>query len=423
MTIAAACLGFPHEAQHGDVAAAVEDYRAGRISAADLIDLVRRARAAAWERQRQAGIEVIPCNDFSFAGQLLDTSIMLGAVPERFRAAGEPGSLDLYVAMAGGFLEGEGAALPTVERAAGRARWFDSDHQRIVPEVSADQHFSLSTSNVLDAFNEAKALGYHCRPVILGPVTFLHLAQSREPGVEPLSLLHRLLPVYAELLLQLKLAGADWVQIDEPVLVLDSSPAVRAALRTTYWALAGRGAPKIMLASYFGAIGDNLDAALGLPVAGLHLDLVAAPGQLAQVMRGGRLDLVLSLGVVDGRGGEPAHLSAILDEVEPLVGKVTVQIAPSCSLAHAPVDEGLPVGARLVAAMQRLDEVATLRTALRGGRGRVQDYLQANAAVVAARRAATGVTGQAISNQTGESANSDATSRSSPPWKRIAPVD
>ncbi|MDF2494199.1 hypothetical protein [Sphingomonas sp.] len=383
MTISAACLGFPRVGARHELNGATEGYLAGRLSADQLQDAAKGLRAAGWERQRQAGVDVIPCNDFSLHDQVLDTSVMVGAIPDRYRPVGPPGSLDLAFAMAQG-----GGVVPSEVQASQTAQWFETSDQYIVPEVSPDQQFALSTRKVLNEFNEAKALGYHCRPVILGPVTFLHLAKSTDPSVDPLSLLNRLLPVYAELLLQLKLAGADWVQIDEPVMVRDMSAAVRAALRTTYWSLAGRGAPKIMLATYFGAIGDNLDAALGLPVAGLHLDLVCAPEQLALVLGAGRQDLVLSLGVVDGREAARSDLVAILDRLEPLVGKIVIQIAPSCSLGRSPVHGGSDTPPDrtsadwLALATRKLEEVATLSVALRRGRGQVADALADNAAAM-----------------------------------------
>jgi 5-methyltetrahydropteroyltriglutamate--homocysteine methyltransferase len=403
MTVSAANLGFPRIGPRRELKTATEAYWSGKIGEAELLDTARRLRAATWERQKAAGIAVIPSNDFSFYDQVLDTSVMVGAIPDIYRRIDAANSLDVYFAMArgrqtrvayeaaaiGGCIHGHGAGsdVPAQEM----TKWFDTNYHYMVPEVSAGQSFALSTTKPVDQFNEAKALGYHTRPVILGPVTFLHLAKSKDSGLDPLSLLSELLPVYAELLCQLKAAGADWVQIDEPVLALDLSPMARAAIRTAYWTLAGTGGPKIMLASYFGALGDNLDTALGLPVAGLHVDLVRAPEQLDAVLRGGRADLVLSLGVVDGRNVWRTDLGAIVDRLERVAKTQIIQIAPSCSLLHTPVDLGLEtaldpqVKSWLAFATQKLDEVATITAALKHGRESVADALAANAAAIADR--------------------------------------
>ena len=288
MPVVSANLGFPRIGPRRELKTATEAYWAGKVSEAELLETARQLRAATWDRQRAAGIQVIPSNDFSFYDQVLDTSVMLGAIPDIYRPIGAPRSLDLYFAMARGRQEkgepvdtgclhghGAGSDVPAQEM----TKWFDTNYHYMVPEVSKDQDFALSSLKPLDHFLEAKALGHHTRPVILGPVTWLLLAKSKDEGFEPLSLLPRLLPVYADLLTRLHDAGADWVQIDEPALVLDLSDAARSACRAAYAELAKVEGLKLMLATYFGALGDNLDMALSLPVAGLHIDLVRAPEQ------------------------------------------------------------------------------------------------------------------------------------------------
>lgn len=403
MTVSAANLGFPRIGPRRELKTATEAYWAGKIDQAQLLATARELRAATWERQKAAGIAVIPSNDFSFYDQVLDTSVMVGAIPATYQPIGAADSLDVYFAMARGRQtkavhddaadsacthgHGAGADVPAQEM----TKWFDTNYHYMVPEVSADQVFALSTRKVLDQYEEAKALGYQTRPVILGPVTFLHLAKSKDAGLDPISLLPKLLPVYAELLVQLKAAGAEWVQIDEPALVLDLPTATKFAFRIAYAALAGVGAPKIMLASYFGALGDNLATALALPVAGLHVDLVRAPEQLDMVLAEAPAELVLSLGVIDGRNIWRADLGGILDRLEGAVGKRFVQIAPSCSLLHTPVDLALETGldpqvkSWLAFATQKLDEVATITAALKNGRYSVSNQLTTNALAVADR--------------------------------------
>lgn len=403
MSVSAANLGFPRIGPRRELKTATEAYWAGKIGEAELFDTARALRAATWDRQKAAGIEVIPSNDFSFYDQVLDTSVMLGAIPEIYRPIGAADSLDVYFAMARGRQtrgarpaaeegcshgHGAGADVPAQEM----TKWFDTNYHYMVPEVSPGQTFALATTKPVDHFSEAKALGHHTRPVILGPVTWLLLAKSKAEGFDPLSLLPALLPVYTELLARLAEAGADWVQIDEPALVLDLGDAAREAFATAYAELAGAGGIKLMLATYFGALGGNLATALALPVAGLHVDLVRAPEQLGAVLAGARADLVLSLGVIDGRNIWKADLAKILDALEGAAAKRIVQIAPSCSLLHTPVDLELETGLDpqvrnwLAFAAQKLSELATLAGALNHGRASVRAALDANAAAIADRR-------------------------------------
>ena len=228
-------------------------------------------------------------------------------------------------------------------------------------------------------------------------MTLLKLGKSQEEGFDPLALLPRLLPVYEELLRRLKLAGADWLQIDEPALVLDLIPNERDAFRFAYGRLA-RAAPelKIMLATYFGALGDNLDTALALPVAGLHVDLVRAPEQLETVGRLAPKELVLSLGLIDGRNVWRADLPAILDRIKPVVAGWSldrIEIAPSCSMLHVPIDLELEtaldadVKSWLAFAAQKTDELVVLARALSEGRSAVLARLKASSEAAAARAA------------------------------------
>jgi 5-methyltetrahydropteroyltriglutamate--homocysteine methyltransferase len=404
MSVSAANLGFPRIGPRRELKTATEAYWAGKIDQAALLDAAEALRAMTWQRQKAAGIQVIPSNDFSFYDQVLDTSVMLGAIPDIYQSIGAPDSLDVYFAMARGRQvkaadpdpvegcahgHGAGADVPAQEM----TKWFDTNYHYMVPEVSPGQPFALSTTKPVDHFNEAKALGHHTRPVILGPVTWLLLAKSKVEGFDTLSLLPALLPVYANLLRKLAATGADWVQIDEPALVLDLTDGARAAYRTAYAELTKVEGVKLMLATYFGALGDNLATALALPVAGLHVDLVRAPEQLDAVLAGAREDLVLSLGVIDGRNIWKADLTALLDRYESVVKlRREVQIAPSCSLLHVPVDLALEtkldpeVKDWLAFAAQKLEELSLLSLGLGDSRYVIADELAANADSITARR-------------------------------------
>lgn len=405
-SIAVATLGAPRIGPRRELKTALESHWSGKTDDAALLATAKELRAANWARQRDAGVTVIPSNDFSLYDQVLDTSAMLGAVPKRYGHAGGPVSLETYFAMARGSQgrseaacghpeHGHSHGVPAMEM----TKWFDTNYHFMVPELTADQSFALSSTKALDEFREAFALGHRTRPTILGPVTYLKLAKAVGGEFDPLSLLDRLLPVYVELLRGLDAAGADWVQLDEPCLVLDLDDVARAALAKAYGAFA-REIPslKVMLATYFGDLGDNLDAALHLPIAGLHLDLVRAPEQLEPALERAPANLVLSLGVIDGRNIWRAELAALLDRIEPVLarrGLGSFQLAPSCSLLHVPVDLAIEdaldrdVKSWLAFAAQKTVELATLSRALAEGRDAVKPALDASTAAAKARRTST----------------------------------
>jgi len=401
MSIAVSTLGFPRIGPRRELKTALERYWAGTYTAQSLLNDARALRAAAWARQHGAGVMHIPSNDFSLYDHVLDTSAMVGAIPDTYGWTGGEVSLDTYFAMARG-AQGAAAAegcaghgahgLPALEM----TKWFDTNYHYMVPEFVPIQPFMLASTKPIDEFLEAKSLGYHTRPVLLGPVSYLLLGKSRNAGLDPLSLLPGLLLVYEEVLRRLGAAGADWVQIDEPGLVLDLDHRAQSAFGAAY-AILARQVPeiKLLLTTYFGALGDNLETALTLPVAGLHIDLVRAPEQLDTVLAKAPADLVLSLGVIDGRNVWRADLAAILDRIEPIVaerGAEQLILAPSCSLLHVPVDLTLEAELDpelkdwLAFAVQKLYELNVLGRAVDKGRGAVSAALAASAEAAAARK-------------------------------------
>lgn len=404
MSVTVSTLGFPRIGPRRELKKALESYWAGKTTADALLEDAAGLRIAAWVRQKAAGVTHIPSNDFSLYDHVLDTTAMVGAIPSAYGWDGGEVSLDTYFALARGTRgEAEPAACGhahDLDRAPGApalemTKWYDTNYHYMVLEFTRAQTFTLATTKPLDEFLEARSLGLHTRPVLLGPVTYLLLGKSKDPALEPLSLLHALLPVYVEILQKLQSAGADWVQIDEPALVLDLDDAARAAFETAY-ATFSSVVPglKLLLTTYFGPLGDNLATALALPVAGLHLDLVRAPEQLDEVLAKARKDLVLSLGVVDGRNVWRADLAALLDRLEPVVrerGAENIILAPSCSLLHVPVDLALEdeldadLASWLAFAVQKVGELAALGAALDRGRIAARDALRASARAVAAR--------------------------------------
>ena len=365
-------LGFPRIGAHRELKRAVEGYWNGSLTQDELLDSARALRKSHWQTQADRGLDVIPSNDFSYYDQVLDTCALVGAVPSRFPWEGDTVDLDTYFAMARGIqekdLDGtdeEGAGAQAMEM----TKWFDTNYHYIVPEFDADTSFSLSSTAPIDAYTEAKEMGVETRPVLIGPVTFLLLGKAQDDDLEVLDLLDDLLPVYREVLDELADAGCEAVQMDEPVLVLDLDDAERDALTTAYNALGGADVD-LHVATYFGALEDNLATALDLNVDGLHLDLDRGAGQLdAALDHGVPDDLQLSLGLVDGRNVWRADLDALYEPVEQAVdalGSDRVAVGPSCSLLHVPVDLNAEPGLDddvkpwLAFAVQKLDEIVAL---------------------------------------------------------------
>nr|WP_299383408.1 5-methyltetrahydropteroyltriglutamate--homocysteine S-methyltransferase [Allomuricauda sp.] len=367
-------LGYPRIGAHRELKRACEKYWSNRIGLDDLLETGKTIRAKNWELQQQKGIDLIPSNDFSFYDHVLDMTLMVGAIPERYKVIKESDKhpLDLYFAMARGLQE-DGMDLIAMEM----TKWFDTNYHYIVPEFSKDQEFHLFSTKIVDEFKEAQAMGIHTKPVLLGPVSYLLLGKEKESGFHRLDLLSRILPVYNEILAQLNQAGASWVQIDEPYLSMDLTEKEQRAIVEVYSKL-HQDHPdlKILLTSYFGAYGDNLDTVLSLPVCAVHFDLKRAPDELEIVLESKKLKegVSLSLGLVDGRNIWINDFSMSLRLIQTATSKVTAErifISTSCSLLHVPVDLELETKESVLSremkewmafAKQKLDELQHLKT-------------------------------------------------------------
>jgi 5-methyltetrahydropteroyltriglutamate--homocysteine methyltransferase len=381
-------LGYPRIGPRRELKAALEAFWAGRLTADELGAAAKSVRGANWRLQAEHGIAHIPSNDFSLYDQVLDTAAMVGAVPKRFGWDGGTVGLETLFAMARGTQDAAPMEM---------TKWFDTNYHYIVPEFEAGQRFSLASRKPIDEFVEARFLGIETRPVLVGPLTFLLLGKAEDESLSPLSLLDDLLPVYERVLAELADAGAAWVQIDEPILATDLDDDARAAFARAYERLAAAATPKILIATYFADLGDNLPVALGLPVAGVHLDLVRGPDQLDRALATAAADLTLSLGVISGRNVWRADLDHALETVERAVtrlGDQRVLVAPSCSLLHVPLDldaepeldDELKVW--FAFAKQKLAEIALVETGANEGRAAITDALARSDAAIARRRAA-----------------------------------
>lgn len=378
-------LGFPRMGIHRELKKALEAHWAGKLDATGLSSVGQVLRTNHWVLQKRIGIHHIPSNDFSFYDHVLDTATMVGAVPDRYEWRGPRVDPDTYFAMARGVGRKAGQKdVPAMEM----TKWFDTNYHYIVPEFVKGQQFSLGSLKPVVEFLEAKSLGIQTRPVLLGPISFLLLGKTKESGFDPLLLLDRLLPVYEDILRRLAEVGADWIQIDEPMLALDAGEETKRAFTASYEKLSHVSSGlRILLATYFAGLGENTATAVNLPVAALHVDLVRAPEQLEHVLKNIPSTLMLSLGVVDGRNIWKTDLERALrlvDRTASAVGADRILLAPSCSLVHSPadLDEEKHLDAELrnwlAFAKQKLEEVVALESALSKGRDTVREFLEAN---------------------------------------------
>ncbi|MDE2837318.1 MAG: 5-methyltetrahydropteroyltriglutamate--homocysteine S-methyltransferase [Chloroflexota bacterium] len=389
-------LGFPRIGANRELKWAVEAYWAGKIDAEELQQRAALVRRSHWDLQRKAGITHIPSNDFSLYDHVLDTSVMVGAVPERYDAPEGPVSLDTYFAMARGRSASDDApGVPAMEM----TKWFDTNYHYIVPEINRNQVFSLRSTKPVDEFLEAQALGIQTRPVLVGPVTYLLLSKSDDHSFDPLLLLEGLVDVYENILKRLADAGAEWVQMDEPALSLTLTDKQRSAFGRAYARLSSAlPGLNILVAVYFGDLRQNTKAALALPVQGLHIDLVRGRADLENILAKLGEGVSLSLGLVDGRNIWKTDLEetiATARRAASVLGHDRIFIAPSCSLLHSPVDldneKNLDEEMKswMAFAKQKVREVATITHVLNGGSARVAGKLAANAAAMASRRTST----------------------------------
>ncbi|MFH5924285.1 5-methyltetrahydropteroyltriglutamate--homocysteine S-methyltransferase [Roseomonas xinghualingensis] len=431
-------LGFPRIGLRRELKTALESFWAGKIGEADLRATADALRLRHWQLQRDAGIGCVPVNDFSLYDHVLDTACTVGAIPDGYGwRKGQPVSLDTYFTLARGE---RGTAEPCgcghAQAAKGApalemTKWFDTNYHYLVPILRPGQDFTPTGFPAVEAYEAATRAGFTARPVLLGPVSFLMLSKMAEG--DPLDLLPGLLPAYAETLKRLAKAGARWVQIDEPCLVLDLPEKARAAFANAYDSLARVAAPlSVMLTTYFGGLRDNLDLALSLPVQGLHLDLVRAPEQLAPALRKAPPRMALSLGLVNGRNIWRTDLRAafaLLREAASERRAEALLVAPSCSLLHSPIDleseTALDPELRgwMAFAKQKLAEVAVLARGLREGGKAIEAELQESDAIQAARRASPKLNDPAVAARLAAGTPEDARRASPFPTRRTAQRD
>lgn len=378
-------LGVPRIGPNRELKFAQESFWRGEIDEASLKAVASGIRQANWQRQHAAGLDFVTVGDFAFYDQMLNHIALLGCAPARFGFGfGDKISLSEYFQLARG-----NAACHAMEM----TKWFDTNYHYLVPELKPDTQFSLGAEWLFDEVAEAQTAGFNAKPVLIGPLTFLHLAKEKTAGFNRLDLLDRLLPVYGKILARLKAQGVEWVQIDEPILALDLSADWRGAFERAYHHLNAAGV-RLMLASYFGPLRENLLVAMKLPVAGVHVDCVRGGDELAQVIDWLPITKVLSAGVIDGRNIWKTDLAAVYKRFEGLHQRLgdRLWLAPSCSLLHVPVS--LAGETRLDPELkswlaftdEKITALTILKTAFNAGRQAVAVELADNERALASRR-------------------------------------
>ncbi len=362
-------LGYPRIGSQRELKKACENYWAGKTELKNVLSVGENIRRENWQIQKDAGIDLIPSNDFSFYDQVLDHSLLFGAIPERYHQVIQKNGneeLDLYFAMARGY-QHDGLDIIAMEM----TKWFDTNYHYIVPEFHKDQKFKLFSTKIIDEFYEAKKMGILTKPVLIGPISYLLLGKEKSTGFERIDLIKNLLPVYFDILNQLKGLGAEWVQFDEPFLTLDLTKKEQQAFTDTYKQLR-KAFPflKIVLATYFGGLGKNTALATSLPVDALHIDLVRAPQQLDNVITQLPEKTILSLGIIDGRNiwkNDFEQSLSVIEQAQEILGAERVWLAPSCSLIHSPCnldqETELPSQIKqwLAFAKQKISEIVLLK--------------------------------------------------------------
>jgi len=395
-------LGFPRIGGKRELKFALESYWQGSTNKEELLAKASEIRGENW--QHQTSLDYVPLGDFSLYDHILDTSFLFGNLPVRLSNIDGKGfaddDLDNYFRVA------RGRSLNSENdksiHAGEMTKWFDTNYHYIVPEVTSDTHFHLKPSRLLSQIEDAKRQNVNFKPVIVGPLTYLYLSKEKDDS-NKLDLLERLLPEYHKLFQELKAAGSEWIQIDEPILVTEIDSQWRSAFENTY-AQFSECPVKLLLTTYFGDLQENLSLAINLPTAGIHIDAINCETPLSDIVDKLPKEKVLSLGVLNGRNIWKQNLEEILTILEPIANKIPgrLWIAPSCSLLHVPIDLDIEDGfdseikSWLSFALQKVKDISTLAKALNHGRDSVANQLAENVYATQSRKQANRVHNAAV---------------------------
>ena len=402
-------LGYPRIGDKRELKFALESYWAGKSTLSDLENTAREIRYQNFQTQLNAGIELLPVNDFAYYDQMLNMSTLLGVIPNRFKQ--ESYDIEIAFRMARGRApsdDGHGCCAghgheknhSKADYACDMKKWFDTNYHYIVPELNANQTFAITDTRLFDEVAEAQIIAKDSdsatvKPVLIGPLTYLYLAQDKGFGQDKLTLLPELLTTYQDILTRLKAQGIEWVQLDEPILGLTLSNEWRQAFEPAYNVLNNSGI-NILLATYFETLGDHLAIVNTLAIEGLHIDGLRGGAQLDEIVAQFSADKVLSLGLIDGRNIWKTDFANAKTVAQAAFDKWqnNLWLAPSCSLLHVPVDldseTQLDPELRdyLAFAKQKLTELNEFATILGGGRNS-EALLKTNQHTIEKRRNST----------------------------------
>jgi len=362
-------LGFARIGVKRELKKALEAYWNGHSSAETLQQTAEQLRARHWQLQQQNGIDLLPVGDFALYDHVLNTSLLFGVVAKRHGGAAAAHAFDTQFVIG----RGRSADKCCTAAASDMTKWFNTNYHYIVPELTEHQSFELNAGPLLAQIAEAGAQGLKFKPVLIGPITYLHLAKATKES-DKLDLLPALLARYQQLLQLLAAQQIEWLQLDEPVLAMDLPPEWQQAFVDAYQQL-NFGTLKVLLTTYFGDVSDKLAWLRDLPVAGIHLDVAAQTQSLPAIVRQLPPHWVFSAGIIDGRNIWRADLSKLHAQLAPVYELLQQRLwlAPSCSLLHCPIDvepeKKLPATQRqsLAFAKQKCQELDLLRHALQTG--------------------------------------------------------
>jgi 5-methyltetrahydropteroyltriglutamate--homocysteine methyltransferase len=387
-------LGFPRIGRQRELKKALESFWAGKYTEKELLDTARTIRLENWTLQKALGIQQIPSNDFSLYDHVLDTILMLGAIPPRFQNQSDQINLETYFALARGSERGIYRSIPALEM----TKWFNTNYHYLVAEITPETKFKINCDKLMGEFNDALALNILTRPVLLGPVSFLLLSKSPLDGFSPLEKIDELVTAYLQILEKLMTSGAEWVQMDEPCLVQDLDEKTREVINQVYSKIGKTSQrPKILIADYFATLGKNLELTLALPIEAVHLDLISGADQLESALKNIRKDRMLSLGIVDGRNIWKTDFQKAFEMIEKatrVLSAEQIMLSPSCSLLHVPQDLDQEkrmdpdVKNWLAFGKQKLEEVVLL-TSMTNQHVKKDSYLEMSKSIVQNRQSSS----------------------------------
>ncbi|WP_185850298.1 5-methyltetrahydropteroyltriglutamate--homocysteine S-methyltransferase [Blattabacterium cuenoti] len=367
-------LGYPRIGIKRELKNSCEAYWNNKNDLNNLFEIGRKIKKENWEVQNKAGLDLIPCNDFSFYDHVLDMALLLGAIPEEYMSIHHNNPMDLYFSMARGFQKDKWDI-----RAMEMTKWFNTNYHYIVPEFDKTQKFFIFSNKIFEEVNEAKKIikfTKKIKPVLIGPVSFLFLGKEKKRSFHKMDLIEKLVPIYIQIIHKLQNEGVYWIQLDEPILGLDLSDREKETFKYAYKEIGNKISSEILLTSYFDGISENISLLKNISIKALHIDLVEDSKQLDKILYFLKeSNINLSLGIVNGRNVWINNYANSIKKIKKSIdflGEDRIMIAPNCSLIHVPIDiesENLihkDIKNRMAFAKQKIYELIDLEKIIKG---------------------------------------------------------